>query len=87
MKKKIILITIIINSFHKKKNEKDINIDINKKFILEDLTNKKLNDLLEYYSDKKCNNINYADIYYYLYFYNETNGKFGKYSNHFYEIY
>ena len=32
-------------------------------------------------------NINYADIYYYLYFYNETNGKSGKYSNHFYEIY
>ena len=32
-------------------------------------------------------NINYADIYYYLYYYNKTNGKSGKYSNHFYEIY
>ena len=66
--------------------ENKINIDINNKYDLADLSNKDLSFILEYYNDKNNKLINYAVIYYYLHYYNETKGRSGKFSKNFYNI-
>ena len=55
----------------------------NKKFILKDLSKLSLNEIIDYYRDNQTTGDNLGDIYYYIYHYNKSNKKEGKYTDNF----
>ena len=55
----------------------------NNKFIVKDLSKLSLEEIIDYYNDNQTTGDNLGDIYYYIYHFNKSNNKEGKYSDNF----
>ncbi len=65
-------------------NQKEYIINLNEKYKLKDISNLNLEEILKYYNDDSSEKQdNLADIYYYIYHYNNSENKSGKYSKNF----